>query len=129
MNKCIFCNENNFDIIYSNELFYVIRDKYPVTEKHTLIIFKDHKKNYFDLKDKEIIQLNNIIKFQREDLLRKDKNISGFNVGVNIGENAGQTVMHLHVHVDVHATRRARRVRAPPGLLCNCSCRFVSVNL
>ena len=112
MNKCIFCNENNFDIIYSNELFYVIRDKYPVTEKHTLIIFKDHKKNYFDLKDKEIIQLNNIIKFQREDLLRKDKNISGFNVGVNIGENAGQTVMHLHVHL---IPRRKGDVQDPRG--------------
>tara|TARA_B100000989_G_scaffold298718_1_gene289397 strand:- start:130 stop:504 length:375 start_codon:yes stop_codon:yes gene_type:complete len=112
MNKCIFCNENNFDIIYSNDLFYVIRDKYPVTEKHTLIIFKDHKKNYFDLKDKEIIQLNNIIKFQREDLLRKDKNISGFNVGVNIGENAGQTVMHLHVHL---IPRRKGDVQDPRG--------------
>ena len=112
MNKCIFCDENNFDIIYSNDLFYVIRDKYPVTEKHTLIILKDHKKNYFDLIDKEIIQLNNIIKFQREDLLREDKTISGFNIGVNIGEDAGQTVMHLHVHL---IPRRNGDVQDPRG--------------
>ena len=112
MNKCIFCDENNFDIIYSNDLFYVIRDKYPVTEKHTLIILKDHKKNYFDLIDKEIIQLNNIIKFQREDLLREDKTISGFNIGVNIGKDAGQTVMHLHVHL---IPRRNGDVQDPSG--------------
>ena len=112
MNKCIFCDENNFDIIFSNDLFYVIRDKYPVTEKHTLIILKDHKKNYFDLIDKEIIQLNNIIKFQREDLLREDKTISGFNIGVNIGEDAGQTVMHLHVHL---IPRRNGDVQDPRG--------------
>ena len=112
MNKCIFCDENNFDIIFSNDLFYVIRDKYPVTEKHTLIILKDHKKNYFDLIDKEIIQLNNIIKFQREDLLREDKTISGFNIGVNIGEDAGQTVMHLHVHL---IPRRTGDMQNPRG--------------
>ena len=112
MNKCIFCDENNFDIIFSNDLFYVIRDKYPVTDKHTLIILKDHKKNYFDLIDKEIIQLNNILKFQREDLLREDKTISGFNIGVNIGEDAGQTVMHLHVHL---IPRRNGDIQDPKG--------------
>ena len=112
MNKCIFCDENNFDIIFSNDLFYVIRDKYPVTDKHTLIILKDHKKNYFDLIDKEIIQLNNILKFQREDLLREDKTISGFNIGVNIGEDAGQTVMHLHVHL---IPRRNGDIQDPRG--------------
>ena len=112
MNKCIFCDENNFDIIFSNDLFYVIRDKYPVTDKHTLIILKDHKKNYFDLIDKEIIQLNNIIKFQREDLLREDKTITGFNIGVNIGEDAGQTVMHLHVHL---IPRRNGDIQDPRG--------------
>ena len=112
MNKCIFCDENNFDIIFSNDLFYVIRDKYPVTDKHTLIILKDHKKNYFDLIDKEIIQLNNILKFQREDLLREDKTISGFNIGINIGEDAGQTVMHLHVHL---IPRRHGDIKDPKG--------------
>ena len=112
MNNCIFCDENNFDIIFSNDLFYVIRDKYPVTDKHTLIILKDHKKNYFDLIDKEIIQLNNILKFQREDLLREDKTISGFNIGVNIGEDAGQTVMHLHVHL---IPRRNGDIQDPRG--------------
>ena len=112
MNKCIFCNENNFEIIYSNDLFYVIRDKYPVTEKHTLIILREHKKNYFDLTNKEIIQLNNIIKFQREDLVREDKTISGFNIGVNIGEDAGQTVMHLHVHL---IPRRSGDIQDPSG--------------
>ena len=112
MNKCIFCDENNFDIIFSNDLFYVIRDKYPVTDKHTLIILKDHKKNYFDLIDKEIIQLNNILKFQREDLIREDKTISGFNIGVNIGEDAGQTVMHLHVHL---IPRRNGDIKDPRG--------------
>ena len=112
MNKCIFCNQKNFDIIYSDELFYVIRDKYPVTEKHTLIILKNHKKDYFDLRDKEIVRLNNIIKSQRADLLKEDKSISGFNIGVNIGEDAGQTVMHLHVHL---IPRRHGDIQDPKG--------------
>ena len=99
MSDCIFCNKSKLDLIYSDDVFYVIRDSYPVTKDHTLIILNDHDKSYFDLQDLEIIKLNQIIKFQKNDLIEKDNFITGFNIGINQGKDAVQTVMHLHIHL------------------------------
>ena len=98
-NNCIFCSKEKLNIIYEDDIFYVIRDQYPVTTDHTLIILNEHNKTYFDLRDKDIVQLNNIIKFQKDSLIGKDNSITGFNIGINQGETAGQTVMHLHIHL------------------------------
>ena len=98
-NNCIFCSKEKLNIIYEDDIFYVIKDAYPVTTDHTLIILNEHNKTYFDLRDKDIIQLNNIIKFQKDSLIGKDNSITGFNIGINQGETAGQTVMHLHIHL------------------------------
>ena len=98
-NNCIFCSKEKLNIIYEDDIFYVIKDAYPVTTDHTLIILNEHNKTYFDLRDKDIVQLNNIIKFQKDSLIGKDNSITGFNIGINQGETAGQTVMHLHIHL------------------------------
>ena len=98
-NNCIFCSKEKLNIIYEDDIFYVIRDAYPVTTDHTLIILNEHNKTYFDLRDKDIIQLNNIIKFQKDSLIGKDNSITGFNIGINNGEKAGQTIFHAHIHV------------------------------
>ena len=111
-NNCIFCNKSKLNIIFENETFYVIKDAYPVTKDHTLIILNEHNKTYFDLEDKDIVQLNNIIKFQKKSLMDEDNSITGFNIGINQGESAGQTVMHLHIHL---IPRRKGDVNDPRG--------------
>ena len=74
--QCIFCNKTNCKIIYSSKYFFVIRDTaYPVTKHHTLIVTHRHVSNYFSLTNKEIYNLNNILKNQKKKLLRLDKNI------------------------------------------------------
>jgi len=112
MSDCIFCNKEKLDNIYSDDIFYVIRDGYPVTKGHTLIILNDHNKSYFDLRDVDIIRLNQIIRFQKDELIEKDNSISGFNIGINQGKDAGQTVMHLHIHL---IPRRKGDVEDPKG--------------
>ena len=111
-NNCIFCNKSKLNIIFENETFYVIKDAYPVTKDHTLIILNEHNKTYFDLEDKDIVQLNNIIKSQKKSLMDEDNSITGFNIGINQGESAGQTVMHLHIHL---IPRRNGDVTDPRG--------------
>tara|TARA_B100001769_G_C22068047_1_gene574726 strand:- start:84 stop:464 length:381 start_codon:yes stop_codon:yes gene_type:complete len=111
-NNCIFCNKSKLNIIFEDETFYVIRDAYPVTKDHTLIILNEHDKTYFDLEDKDIVQLNNIIKSQKKSLMDEDNSITGFNIGINQGESAGQTVMHLHIHL---IPRRNGDVTDPRG--------------
>ena len=112
MSDYIFCNKEKLDNIYSDDIFYVIRDGYPVTKGHTLIILNDHNKSYFDLRDVDIIRLNQIIRFQKDELIEKDNSISGFNIGINQGKDAGQTVMHLHIHL---IPRRKGDVEDPKG--------------
>ena len=97
--ECLFCNKKKQKIIFSSELLFVVRDSYPVTKLHTLIIPHRHVSNFFDLNDKEFNDLNKILKSQRKSLLDLDKEISGFNVGVNAGPDAGQSIMHCHIHL------------------------------
>jgi diadenosine tetraphosphate (Ap4A) HIT family hydrolase len=35
----------------------------------------------------------------KDDILKNDHSVVGFNVGINCGEAAGQTIMHAHVHL------------------------------
>lgn len=111
-NNCIFCSKEKLNIIYEDDVFYVIKDAYPVTKDHTLIILNEHSKTYFDLRDKDYVQLNNIIKFQKDSLQEKDNSITGFNIGINQGEASGQTVMHLHIHL---IPRRKGDIEDPRG--------------
>ena len=112
MSDCIFCNKEKLNIIYEDDIFYVIRDAYPVTKDHTLIILNNHNKSYFDLRHKDILQLYDVIKFQKETLMANDQSITGFNIGINQGKDAGQTVMHLHIHL---IPRRKGDVDDPRG--------------
>ena len=99
MSECIFCNIDQSRIIDSNDFFYVIKDIYPVTELHTLMIPHRHISSYFDLTEDEQISLFTLLKSHKEQLLKTDPSITGFNIGVNDGEDAGQTIFHCHIHL------------------------------
>lgn len=110
---CIFCNKANCKIILSSNYFFVIRDTaYPVTKYHSLIISNRHISDYFDLKDEELNDLNQILKKQKSDLTTLDNEITAFNIGVNIGKDAGQSIMHCHIHL---IPRRKGDVEDPRG--------------
>ena len=110
--QCLFCNKSKQKIIYSSKLLFVVRDSYPVTKHHTLIIPHRHVSNFFDLNDNELNNLNKILKKQRQSLLNIDKEITGFNVGVNAGPDAGQSIMHCHIHL---IPRRKGDTKNPRG--------------
>tara|TARA_B100001250_G_scaffold316903_1_gene279332 strand:- start:2243 stop:2632 length:390 start_codon:yes stop_codon:yes gene_type:complete len=110
--QCLFCNKAKQKIIYTSNFFFVVRDSYPVTKLHTLIIPHRHVSNFFDLYSDELIDLNQILKNQRKSLLNLDKKISAFNVGVNAGVDAGQSIMHCHIHL---IPRRKGDIKNPRG--------------
>ena len=110
--ECLFCNKNKQKIIYSNNFFFIVRDSYPVTKYHTLIIPHRHVSNFFDLNNNEFKDLSNVLKKQRLSLLDLDKKITGFNVGVNAGSDAGQSIMHCHIHL---IPRRKGDIENPRG--------------
>jgi len=109
---CLFCNKAKQKIIYSDELLFVVRDSYPVTKLHTLIIPHRHVSNFFELNENELNNLNKTLKEQRISLLKLDKKITGFNMGVNAGKDAGQSIMHCHIHL---IPRRKGDIENPKG--------------
>jgi diadenosine tetraphosphate (Ap4A) HIT family hydrolase len=76
----------------------VIRDQYPVSLGHSLIIPKRHVTSWFELWEEELVPLNHAIAWARTDVNTEFKP-DGYNLGVNDGGSAGQTVDHLHVHL------------------------------
>ena len=110
---CIFCNKINCKVISTTKNFFIIRDtSYPVTKHHNLIITNRHVADFFELTKEEMVELDKILKNQKEELKKLDKDISGFNVGVNIGKDAGQSIMHCHLHL---IPRRKDDVEDPRG--------------
>jgi len=110
--QCLFCNKKKQKIIYSTELMFVVRDSYPVTKLHTLIIPHRHVSDFFDLNDNELGDLSKILKKEKQSLLNLDKTVSAFNVGVNAGKDAGQSIMHCHIHL---IPRRKGDIENPRG--------------
>ena len=110
--ECLFCNKKKQKIIYSSEFIYVVRDSFPVTKYHSLIIPHRHVSNFFDLNKDELKDLSVALKKERESLLNLDKKITAFNVGVNSGKDAGQSIMHCHIHL---IPRRKGDIENPRG--------------
>ena len=96
---CIFCELSEARVIASNELAYAIRDAFPVTTLHTLLIPRRHALTYFDLFEPERRALSILLDQLKADILEIDRTADGFNIGMNSGGVAGQTVNHAHVHL------------------------------
>jgi diadenosine tetraphosphate (Ap4A) HIT family hydrolase len=108
----LFCEIPANRIVDSNELVYAIRDMYPVTELHTLIIPRRHTASYFDLEQSEFDAITELLKRTRASIMRQDPSVEAFNIGINDGKASGQTISHCHVHL---MPRRKGDVQEPRG--------------
>ncbi len=111
-NPCLFCNIEKSGCAHENELAYASYDSYPVTEHHCLIIPKRHIKDYFDLSNKELVACNDLIQIVKNEIIKKDPSVKGFNFGTNIGKVSGQSILHCHLHL---IPRREGDVINPQG--------------
>ena len=111
-NPCLFCNIKESGLAKENNLAYASYDSYPVSEGHCLIIPKRHVKDYFDLSNEEIIACNDLIKEIKNEIIKKDSSVKGFNIGSNAGKISGQSILHCHIHL---IPRRAGDVENPQG--------------
>lgn len=98
-NNCPFCNpDSERELIVESGTAFAIYDKFPVNKGHALIIPKRHISDYFELSFKEqsacILMINKV-----KQLIEKEFQPDGFNIGINIGEFAGQTISHVHIHL------------------------------
>ncbi len=95
---CPFCSLPSSRIVASDEFSLIIRDGFPISPGHTLLIPKRHIGSFFDITENERGSLMRFLKVAKEEL-QNEFSPDGYNIGINDGSAAGQTVAHLHIHL------------------------------
>jgi len=86
------------NILHKDENFFIIKDAFPVSPGHLLIISNKLRKDFFELTDAEKSALPKAIEIAKT-IIEKEHTPDAYNIGMNCGEPAGQTVFHFHCHV------------------------------
>ena len=96
--SCPFCALPAERILLLADEALVIRDAFPVSPGHTLVVPRRHIGSFFELTDAERVCMVELLARAKAELdlsFQPD----GFNIGINDGAAAGQTVPHLHLHL------------------------------
>lgn len=96
--ECPFCELPPKQIVGKTTHFSMLRDPYPLSEGHTLVVPKRHISSLFELSQDEWNDLRSALHLTKAKI-EQSTTPDGYNFGVNDGVAAGQTVMHLHIHV------------------------------
>lgn len=100
--SCPFCeiiNAHALDpIVDQNAAAFVVRDGFPISKGHTLIIPKRHVASFFEISPVENEALLDLLNQAKRELDIKYQP-NAYNIGINDGIAAGQTVLHLHIHL------------------------------
>jgi diadenosine tetraphosphate (Ap4A) HIT family hydrolase len=87
-------------VVASDELFAVIRDGFPVSPGHMLIIPRRAVQRFAELTEAEKARLMTWVTWAQDFLSKNaERKPDGFNLGVNDGTAAGQTMPQFHFHV------------------------------
>jgi diadenosine tetraphosphate (Ap4A) HIT family hydrolase len=108
---CPFCSIPADRVVAANDHAIAVRDAYPVTPGHSLVIAKRHVASFFDLNTSESVAMVELLKTVRL-LVEREIAPSGYNIGINVGQAAGQTILHVHIHL---IPRNAGDVTDPTG--------------
>ena len=95
---CPFCSLPASRVVDGNDHAFWIRDGFPVSPGHSLIIPRRHVASFFAITFEEresLFQLLDQAKLVADAEFEPD----GYNVGINDGATAGQTVPPLHIHL------------------------------
>lgn len=87
-------------LLAQDQLFAVLRDRYPVAPGHTLIVPRRPLQRFRDLNGGERVRLLKWVDWTQQHLeATLSPTPDGFNLGVNDGKAAGQTMPQFHFHV------------------------------
>lgn len=102
MDNCIFCKiisgEIPSAVIFENDEFKVILDRFPASKGHVLIIPKKHFDNIFDI-EPELGGRLFTLAVRMAGIVKKATGAENMNIIQNNGPLAGQTVNHFHLHI------------------------------
>ena len=77
---CLFCNIDKKRIIAENDLAYAVRDGFPITESHALIIPKRHVEDYFGLTQEELLACDDLLRSLKDEIMDSDGSVDGLSL-------------------------------------------------
>ena len=95
---CPFCTLPPARIVKEDDLAVLIRDAYPVSPGHSLVIPKRHIGSWFEATPEEVSAMLELLE-DGKTMLDAAHHPDGYNIGINYRPAAGQTVLHLHMHL------------------------------
>ena len=100
---CIFCRigrgEIDSEILYRDDVCFVIRDIAPEAPVHLLVIPNQHCTYLTALTPAHYPMIGGMFAAAREMAGREGVAESGYRLVINQGDDSGQAVAHLHLHV------------------------------
>jgi diadenosine tetraphosphate (Ap4A) HIT family hydrolase len=88
---CPFCEIDSSRIWLDNAIGIVIRDAYPVSEGHALVVPRRHAASIYDLPSHNQDSLWELVSLARQASIEK-YSPDGFNIGINDGMVAGHVL-------------------------------------
>lgn len=95
---CPFCSPSSGQLVAEHPLAVVVRDAFPLTPGHSLVIPRRHVASFFDCTAEERAAMMELLDAAKA-VLDREHRPAGYNLGLNNGRVAGQTVMHVHLHL------------------------------
>lgn len=122
MEGCRFCQiidskGKDEEIIYENEQFIILIDKYRTTSVGPicLVIPKEHKANILDLEESIGADLIKILKLVGGSM-QEVFNSKGIRIWTAVNKEAGQSIFHCHIHVLACNSISDRFIASFPGI-------------
>jgi diadenosine tetraphosphate (Ap4A) HIT family hydrolase len=95
----VFCHRlASGELVAENDLAIGLRDAFPLSPGHCLIVSRRHEADFLALTPEEQAAVWALVAPVRRSI-ESEWMPDGYNIGVNVGEAAGQTVAHAHLHV------------------------------
>lgn len=94
--NCPFCSLKYNPVHAESEL--TLRDGFPVSPGHTLIVPGRHVASFFEVTETGQVELMTALAAAKE-VLDREFSPDSYNVGINDGPAAGQSVPHVHIHL------------------------------
>ncbi|MHB8543735.1 MAG: HIT family protein [Leptospirales bacterium] len=86
-------------VLFRTSLCYVVLNAFPYTSAHMMVVPHSHGGSLLSQETEVLRQMMDLLK-SCEEILRKEYNPGGLNLGINVGKSAGAGILdHLHAHI------------------------------
>jgi histidine triad (HIT) family protein len=98
---CLFCKiikkEIPAEILYENEKCMVIKDKFPQSPFHILILPKKHIDSISNIQETDLDIISSLIWTAKK--MGEKYSLKGYKLLWNVNKEGGQEIFHIHLHL------------------------------